>query len=232
MKNDKNIEMIKIVARGLKDLLGDVIFVGGATVPFYIDDQGAPPLRTTEDVDCVIKLASRVAFHKLEEKLRKLKFKNYYEGERTVICRWTYSGIIVDIMPTDTKILGFSNMWYSESIAHPQIVNLDDGQIIKIQKAPYFLATKIEAFSERGKNDFRGSKDIEDIIAVIDGDSALKGEVERAPAPVKKYIIDFLKECLADPFFNDAIRGHLPAITEKGRAEEAIEIIKEIVKKK
>ena len=35
--------------------------------------------------------------------------------------------------------------------------------------APYFMATKIEAFYGRGGDDFLGSHDMEDIITVIDG---------------------------------------------------------------
>lgn len=35
--------------------------------------------------------------------------------------------------------------------------------------APYFCATKLEAFGGRGKNDYLASHDLEDLITVVDG---------------------------------------------------------------
>lgn len=36
----------------------------------------------------------------------------------TPICRWTYDDEIVDIMPDDPSILGFSNRWYLKEKFH------------------------------------------------------------------------------------------------------------------
>jgi len=46
--------------------------------------------------------------------------------------------------------------------------------------AVYFCASKIEAFADRGKNDFPASRDLEDLIAVVDGRAELVGEIEAA----------------------------------------------------
>jgi hypothetical protein len=32
----------------------------------------------------------------------------------------------------------------------------------------YFCASKLEAFGDRGKNDYLGSRDLEDLIAVVE----------------------------------------------------------------
>jgi len=60
------------------------------------------------------------------------------------------SGAILDVMPLDEKILGFSNRWYraamEESVTHRLPENLE----IRVVTAPYFLATKLER-SEDGK---------------------------------------------------------------------------------
>ena len=45
--------------------------------------------------------------------------------------------------------------------------------------APYFLATKFEAFHGRGNSDYRMSHDLEDIVTVIDGRPELASEVEK-----------------------------------------------------
>ncbi|MCU1328259.1 MAG: hypothetical protein JWN34_3629 [Bryobacterales bacterium] len=44
---------------------------------------------------------------------------------------------------------------------------------VRVVTAPYFLATKIEAFLGRGKGDYLWSHDLEDLIFVIDGRSAM-----------------------------------------------------------
>src|SRR4051812_1067118 len=37
-------------------------------------------------------------------------------GAAGPICRWDYDGLTVDVMPTDGKILGFNNRWYSDGL--------------------------------------------------------------------------------------------------------------------
>lgn len=58
MKTGKHIEMLSLVAKGLSDLNTKVAFLGGAAVTLYITDVATPPPRTTDDVDCVIEIAS------------------------------------------------------------------------------------------------------------------------------------------------------------------------------
>ena len=54
---------------------------------------------------------------------------------------------------------------------------LSVGPEIRIVTAPYFLATKLEAFKGRGKGDFLGSHDLEDFVSVVDGREALLLEI-------------------------------------------------------
>ena len=44
-------ELIKIVATGLKKLIDDVVFVGGAFVNLYSTDNSAIYVRPTDDID-------------------------------------------------------------------------------------------------------------------------------------------------------------------------------------
>ena len=115
MPDNTNADMIKTVVLGLGNLANEVVFVGGAVTGLYIKDSSLiSEVRQTDDVDCIIEIASRKNYVKLEKQLRIQKFEN----DQKVICRWHYKGITVDIMPTDESILGFSNRWYSEGIAH------------------------------------------------------------------------------------------------------------------
>ena len=48
-------------------------------------------------------------------------------------------------------------------------MKLENTISVRVITAPYFIATKLEAFFDRGRGDFLGSSDLEDIITVLDG---------------------------------------------------------------
>ncbi len=223
--------MLAVVARGLKDLKDQVVFVGGATVDLYITNPGGEPLRATDDVDCVIEITSRAGYRALEEKLRDLKFTHPLDEVRPPICRWRFSGILVDVMPTDEAVLGFSNRWYPDGMAHAEKRTLPDGQEIAIFSLPYFLASKIEAFLGRGKNDFYGSQDMEDIVTVIDRAEDLRDKVLGAPKAVKNYIREKFGSFLSNELFVQSVTGHLGPGVGPGRVERALELLRDLANK-
>jgi hypothetical protein len=51
--------MLAAVARRLEPLLGEVAFVGGATVALYLTRQRLSPVKSTRDVDLIVEVASR-----------------------------------------------------------------------------------------------------------------------------------------------------------------------------
>jgi predicted nucleotidyltransferase len=66
-------------------------------------------------------------------------------------------------------IPGFSNRWYRAAMETSVTTKTEADLEIRIVTAPYFLATKLDAFRGRGKGDYFGSNDLEDIVAVVDG---------------------------------------------------------------
>lgn len=76
---------------------------------------------------------------------------------------------MLDVMPLDEKVLGFTNIWYRPAINTVEEHEILPGMTIKVISAPYFCATKLEAFKGRGAGDYLASHDLEDIITVIDG---------------------------------------------------------------
>jgi len=62
-----NIEMLQIIADGLEELKEEVVFVGGAVAELYADDPASSDIRPTLDIDCVIKLNSRLEYAKLNQ---------------------------------------------------------------------------------------------------------------------------------------------------------------------
>ena len=87
---------------------------------------------------------------------------------------------------------------------------MPSGKRIRLLPAPYFLATKIEAFNYRDKGDFHLSYDIEDLVAVLDGRAEIVTEVGKAEPDLRGYIGDYFLKLLQDINFLDALPGYLP----------------------
>jgi hypothetical protein len=87
---------------------------------------------------------------------------------------------------------------------------LEKGLKIRLVAPVYFCASKLEAFAGRGKNDFAGSRDLQDLIAVVDGRGELVGEIRAAASDVRSYLAKEIKKLISIRAFNDALPGHLP----------------------
>ena len=202
-----NLKMLQFMANKLDELVAEVVFIGGSTTALFITDDNVPDVRFTVDVDCIVDVASLKQYHDLEKLLIEKGFKQSIM--ESVICRWFYEGAVLDIMPTDEKILGFGNPWYKLATKHRTQYELEDKTIINVITAPYFLATKLAAFHDRGKNDYFSSHDFEDIITVIDGRVELTAEIKNSDPSIRKFINKEFDRILADNHFHDALPGHL-----------------------
>jgi hypothetical protein len=80
--------------------------------------------------------------------------------------------------------------------------------------APSFPATELQAFAGRGKGDYLGSHDLEDIIAVLDGRPGILDEMKAANADVRTFVADNFRALLRESSFLDALPGH---VTDPGR---------------
>lgn len=149
------------------------------------DEAVLDDIRFTDDVDLVIELAGIPAWERLTQRLSAKGFK--ITGEDEVNCRFRFNDIIVDVMPSDAAVLGYANRWFVEGLAHAVKFALPGGTEIKIFQPPYFLATKLEAFSGRGEGD-PYHKDVEDIVILIDGRPELLEEVLSADAELVQFI--------------------------------------------
>ncbi len=84
---------------------------------------------------------------------------------------------ILDVLPLDEKILGFSNRWYKPALDSALVHELGPDLRVRVVTAVYFSATKLEAFAGRGKSDYQSSHDLEDLMAVVDGRAELVEEI-------------------------------------------------------
>jgi hypothetical protein len=132
-----------------------------------------------------------------------------HDKHAPIISRFLYQGLKVDFMPTDPTILGFTNRWYKEGIRQKVKVSLGDTTAIYIFSAPYFLASKIEAFLGRGEGDLFGSHDLEDIIYLLDHRPTIKEEILSSPENVRSYLFLQFAALRNQPFFEEALLGHV-----------------------
>ena len=168
-----------------------------------------PPVRVTRDVDVITEAGSRQDYHQLEESLRTLGFSPDMRPEAP-ICRWQIGDLILDLMPTDETILGFANRWYPDAFTQAATMHLPSGRIIRALNSAHFLATKLEAFHGRGKDDYWASHDMEDIVCVIDGRAEIVAEVAASNETLRHYLQAEFATLHADPMFAEAVSGFLP----------------------
>ena len=203
-----NLAMIMRVAARLGHLRERVVFLGGAATALLITDDAVPDVRVTVDVDVIVEIASRGDYYCLAESLRAAGFSED-SREGAPVCRWLVEGIAVDVMPTDAEILGFSNQWYQQALENSVVRQISEDMAIRLVTAPYFLATKIDAFHNRGAEDYIASHDMEDIITLFDGRPEIVDEVNNAPEDVKEFLSRKFGEFQKNRSFLDALPGHL-----------------------
>lgn len=226
MDNDPNLANLKKIAHSLGQLKDEVVFVGGAIVGLLVTDPAAPQIRVTKDIDCIIEVVSRADY---DTRVRQLLIQQGFReliGEDIPICAWEISGIRLDIMPTTEKILGFSNRWYTGAISNAKSLDLD-GMTIQVISPPYFLATKLEAFYGRGREDYVGSADLEDVMAVIDGRETIVDEISTADFDVREYLALSFDAFLGEGKLEDALPGH---IVDPGREHIILDRMKRIAR--
>jgi len=206
---DPNLTMVERIAKALGPLRERVVFVGGSATGLLITDPLAPAIRVTKDVDVIVEVATHGTYYQVEKELRTLGFRNDTR-EGAPLCRWCWEDLLLDVMPTDPAIPGFSNRWYPEAVATAENRVLPGGLSIRLVAPAYFIATKLEAFFGRVKGDYLGSHDLEDLVAVVDGRQSLVREIEDASPALGSYFTEKLGALLEDPNFRYAVEGHLP----------------------
>jgi hypothetical protein len=207
MSHRINIQRIKTINNALSKLEAAFVFVGGATVSLYVDEIFQEEVRPTDDIDVVIEIATYKNQIVIEEKLREIGFLNDLDSR--IICRYIYQGITVDIMPTEEKILGFTNKWYSSGYRNAVDYVIDRNNTIKIFPPSYFIASKLEAYKGRGNNDGRTSSDFEDIIYLLNNRKVIWKELRDSPSEILKYLKIEFKKLLSQPYINEWVSSHL-----------------------
>ncbi len=208
------------IANALGDLNEQVVFVGGAMVSLYADDPIAEDVRATKDIDLTFQIATA---SELEVLRQALIDKGFYESrDSDVICRFNYEDLLVDVMSTQPVGWAPGNRWFAIGFAFANTIYLENVGV-KILPLSYFLASKIDAFYDRGRKDVYGSHDLEDIVYLFNYRIGIVGDISNSNQEVKSYLSKSLSDILADDRIMNALPGHL--YFEEG--DERMEFIKD-----
>jgi predicted nucleotidyltransferase len=194
------------IATALGDLNAEVVYVGGAVISLYIDDISADDVRPTKDLDLMMEILSLGQLEALRENLVKLGFKQ--TADDSVVCRFRYDDILVDVMATKPIAWAPGNRWFGLGFNQSFKYNLDDLSI-RLLPLPYFLATKFDAFFDRGNEDVYVSHDFEDIVYLFNHISDIVQKIEKSEKKVKEYLMDCSNKILQNSQLLEAIKGNL-----------------------
>ncbi|KLI97852.1 hypothetical protein [Luteimonas sp. FCS-9] len=215
--------MLQRVADALgPELLREVAFVGGCTTGMLItDDVSREAVRYTDDVDLIVHVLGLGNWYQLQRVLAEKGFRTTAEDD--VICRTRLRDggageLIVDFMPDDAAVLGFGNRWYADALREAVDHALPSGTVVRVVGPAYFLGTKLEAYRGRGNRDPLASRDVEDILNVVDGRASLGDEVAQAPEALRADIAGGIAELLRHRDFDYAVQ----ATARNNREREAL----------
>jgi predicted nucleotidyltransferase len=194
----------------LGELADQFVFVGGCATGLLVTAVRSQTVRVTIDVDVVTQVATLGDYYKISAQLEKKGFRQELISD-SPLCRWVTDDLQLDVMPTDPNIIGFSNRWYPLAAETARLYELNAQRRIQLITAPLFLATKLDAFRDRGRSDFLASHDLEDFVTVIDGRPEIETEIHAAPKVVRQYLRESLTTLLANSDFVLSLAGHLPA---------------------
>lgn len=209
-EGNPNRERLTETARRLAPLLKDLVFLGGTIVDLLITDSAAFRTRPTDDVDAIVSCTSRVEYDALLGRLRQLGFQPDTRADAPICRTITADGYVLDVMPLDEGILGFSNRWYPLVIERAQSIQLAPDLTVRIAIPTTFFLSKWEAFQVRGTNDPLGSHDLEDLIMLTAGRRELPHEIVDLPEEAKVFLASAMRAAMAKTWFRDAIEGALP----------------------
>jgi hypothetical protein len=218
-----SIELLECAADALGPMLEEVVFVGGASIALWITNPAAPPPRPTKDVDVVIEVTTRLQYRQFSKRMRARGFSEDMESD--VICRWRHAGmdLLLDAMPVDPDILGFANYWHAAGLPYASDCRLPSGSVLRVITPPYLLASKLEAFLQRGRGDLIVSHDFEDVIALVDGRAELVDEVRGASRELRVFLAEEIAALRTVDRFPDGVAGALrPDAASQARLEAVV----------
>jgi predicted nucleotidyltransferase len=182
------------------------MFVGGAVTALY-PLEGGIDVRPTVDVDCVVEITTAAAYYAFVDGLRDHGFRQCTD-EGAPLCRLVLGEVRVDILPSVDTPIGPTNRWYREAIASADWHEVAPCLEVLAITPIYFVATKLQAFRDRGRGDYQASHDLEDILSVVAGLPLLRKQIATDNTAIAVAVRNDLVALRAHEAFIDAVPAH------------------------
>lgn len=173
-----------------------------------------------------MEIASLGALEALREDLIARGFVQSPEDK--VVCRFRYEDVLVDVMATEQVGWAPANRWFKLGFGLAYDYELDELNI-RLLPLPYFLATKFDAFFDRGINDLFASHDFEDIVYLLNHTSDITHQVVNSEITVKSYLMECASKIISNSAMQEAIIGNLYYEAQNQRFELIMSKLKKIV---
>jgi predicted nucleotidyltransferase len=210
-----NIDSVAKVAEALGDLNAEVVYIGGAVISVYATDEGAELPRVTTDVDVCVQVSTLGDMEILRARLAE---KNIYpDSKGTHLYRYTYNDILIDFIPFEATPFGPTNSYLKPGFEAAYQIPIGNTEISVLPVA-VFLATKWEAFNDRG-NDPRLSHDFEDIIYILDNNTDVVDAVKASTPTVQKALKSLSHFIIEHSNVREIIECHINPMTAQERSE-------------
>jgi len=213
-----NQEYLAAVASALGPLVEEVVFTGGLIVQEYWTVPALRETRATVDADVIVEAATYMEYAAFGRRLGERGFLQLANAE-TPPYRWIKDDLVLDVMPIDATVLGFTNRWYRSGVARAIQVSLDDTVSIRILDAPHFLASKLEAYRGRGADDAFISHDVEDVVSVVAGRPVCVEETKAADPELAAWIGSVLRGVFPEARRVEMVAVHIDPTAPAGLAE-------------
>lgn len=128
-------------------------------------------------------------------------------------------------MAAEDGLLGPANRWYKIGFENLWTAKAKDQEIF-ILSAPCYLATKFEAFNDRG-TDYRTSHDMEDIINVLDNRINIVDEIANDDTRISHFIKEQLLNMIDKGLMQEVLIAHIHPLM----IEERLPIVDEKITK-
>ena len=194
-------------------------FLGGSALSLLVTDKTVDAIRVTKDVDVMVDVKNRREFHAVERLLESRGFKHDTRGDAP-ICGWLYNVGTGDILPIREDVLGWRSEWFEEALCAAKTADCG-GRQVKVVSPPYYVALKLEAFEERGRNDFLYSTDFEDVICLFNGRASIVEEIAES-GKLAGVLGQKFARYLKRPELEDAVDGFVQTETEPAKRKAAI----------
>jgi hypothetical protein len=200
-------ELLLAAHAALAPVARDFVFLGGAVVPLYLTPAGRSKARATVDADCTVKVAGTLDRVTLDESLR--RDARLSQDPESHIGRWiddssAVGRLLIDVVTHDARE---SPRFYEQAASQP-VPHVLSGTKILTFSLPFLFATKLVAYDSRGAADPHGSKDLEDIVQLLQNSKPDLVDLVSNCQDVRDYVAEWANEFSRQRWFAGLLEGH------------------------